>query len=1572
MKNEKPESYANDFNQILPDYSVKIKDVYIEIPDFKFFHSPVPHSQEQEYERFLGRNKILNQIKAVLSDSKTRSGTYLVTGFRGMGKTSVVRKAINDLNTDFTINKDKQSNNFFSRLIDQVRVLFFKAYSASGKMTDFIFVIITSIFVFPFLFELSFNKKLFWPWKAWGSNFFQNNFFPDNTDELFFFSIRISLLLFLFFLSVSVISLILDSLFFILRFIAKQISPELWEKNRIKSFEINLSQDEIKDVDVLRQITNHLYEYWINDVWCISQRFDRKIHFVTKPFIWLISKPVPLYNTSYYGIKNRLIRLNNRIFASFKEENLSNSYSIKTTTGFFEAFFGGSKKNELNYPIASSKEIETELIQILKDIEIIRKKVNESIVTITIPENIPDFVFVIDELDKIDPNINYNISDSALNSEAGFNNSVTDRIRQRQEAVAKLLANLKGFLNVASAKFIFIGGREMYDASLADIADRDSFYSSIFHDVIYVNSFFKDKLELRSGITRMTEAYLCQLIIPKEYFDKRNKQSKDKGQNEVFVSNEDKYSLKTFFEYLIDLMLKPDQHEGYKIKNSADQISKQKIFKIIFLLQNYILYLTFRSNGSPKKLISLIEDIISIEELNDRVKSDSVVVRGKEKKENKKVFFLKFTFNKQYEINLTSNLYRPYFIINSRNQKLLGDKILFSTAFIIDHILKFHPFGFAWRNLELLPEVILVNREPSLRQYIEEIMWYLQQLHIRPTRGGIFQYKFYNKISNELKLLSKISELSSAAFNFTLDESIHIKRHFRRKLEDLQKTYLIQSENYFNHSISFIQTILGDLHFYDKEYDDALVYYGHSIQALRSKEALERMTKHQFIIWVRNKLKIGLTLEKMKIYNSAYSYYRKLTLEIPRILSRVVKEYLDSPENKLNPAFLGEKPYRNLQILIEPYIAILSVLEKQRLDGISVTNIEKNEKEVDFLFEFEKKREKEENFQNEFNIQSQEKFHNKHRVHYIKAEYYYKTASLLFFKNKPFEELLTKEEFAELQNVSIIQNLLERVPDYRPSLAAYVYYKKALKYLVYPYFGDYGLQSDENVFIKTVELLGKKMSKSVSSLRKYFIANVLGKLADSLLASVSIDEIIPMEKNKMIDKILKSDRNSDEFIKNYKDVIVKIKNGKKDDCWALDIHFILLLFGLSSIYYLKSGYTYSYAFQYKKILFLLKDYITLSKFKSEITPNQKQKNMLKVEWIDLLETIAIKIIKSITWSTDVANRPQILKYRDVLHLEIHDELDRKIIYNNISTSNEVREVVILVEEIKLKLRKIGLTAPEGPLLNNSFLSPYNQVSSKYLRAFELNYRSQLYYYVIFDNLNLRELFEFRIDREEREAQLRLAQKIKDTIKSIDSMDKCRFIFVQNNSEANKEFGNEVIGENNGKNLVSFLIKEAIFCLIEIINSHKLFGVSYITNYSYIAHAHMKLGYWCRAFENLVFIYNNLAEDKDVEFILHLKEEIISFLGSDTTYYLEPNYHFELAIQHFYYSIQMHSEGKTYKNIVQNCYYLEDDFSDNLTHFSASLEKLRMNTGLIRAKIDELSKLIDEKNGSMLYDLKSYF
>ena len=74
------------------DFYSKIKDIYIEIHNYTFYHNPDEGSVENA--RFIGRKKQVERLEMMLTQSESKSGAYLITGYRGMGKTSLVNQTL--------------------------------------------------------------------------------------------------------------------------------------------------------------------------------------------------------------------------------------------------------------------------------------------------------------------------------------------------------------------------------------------------------------------------------------------------------------------------------------------------------------------------------------------------------------------------------------------------------------------------------------------------------------------------------------------------------------------------------------------------------------------------------------------------------------------------------------------------------------------------------------------------------------------------------------------------------------------------------------------------------------------------------------------------------------------------------------------------------------------------------------------------------------------------------------------------------------------------------------------------------------------------------------------------------------------------------------------------------------------------------------------------------------------------------------------------------------------------------------------------------------------------------------
>lgn len=123
----------------------------------------------------------------------------------------------------------------------------------------------------------------------------------------------------------------------------------------------------------------------------------------------------------------------------------------------------------------------------------------------------------------------------------------------------------------------------------------------------------------------------------------------------------------------------------------------------------------------------------------------------------------------------------------------------------------------------------------------------------------------------------------AAIFNFTLDESLSVKKHFTRMLVHYSNTLSRTGANQEHYAIllSRIHQVLGDLQMTDENYLDSALEYRNSIvylkEMLYQKEAAKQTASGDIMLPViRNMLKLGLTYERRKTNNSAYVIYYEL------------------------------------------------------------------------------------------------------------------------------------------------------------------------------------------------------------------------------------------------------------------------------------------------------------------------------------------------------------------------------------------------------------------------------------------------------------------------------------------------------------------------------------------------------------------------------------------------------------------------------------------------------------------------------------------------------------------------
>ncbi len=78
-----------------PFNSSKIKDVFIELVGNYSFQHGAPN---EDNPFFIGRERERKRLELLIEQSESPSGAYLIAGYRGMGKTSMVDKVIAGLN----------------------------------------------------------------------------------------------------------------------------------------------------------------------------------------------------------------------------------------------------------------------------------------------------------------------------------------------------------------------------------------------------------------------------------------------------------------------------------------------------------------------------------------------------------------------------------------------------------------------------------------------------------------------------------------------------------------------------------------------------------------------------------------------------------------------------------------------------------------------------------------------------------------------------------------------------------------------------------------------------------------------------------------------------------------------------------------------------------------------------------------------------------------------------------------------------------------------------------------------------------------------------------------------------------------------------------------------------------------------------------------------------------------------------------------------------------------------------------------------------------------------------------
>ncbi len=1313
-------------------------------------------------------------------------------------------------------------------------------------------------------------------------------------------------------------------------FMAKKAEEKSGKK--IVTIDITLTQNNLSEETILRNIVNSLYERENSDKLKEDQVFAKKkkklqekilitlilLILPTAVFIqgetlakYLGSKPpnILLTGVTYlcllllFFLVYRLIQLTRLLkgrtdvsgtFALI-DSLYHRGYGLLSTERQEQAEFTleaayaklaskPSEKQTYNYPVASVKELEYGLEKYLT------KKDNER------------YIFIFDELDKIELPA---VTTSYYEELASFENNKTDsnylqQLRKRKQTIINTIAGLKGFLTRANATFIFITGREMFDASLADISDRDASISSIFSYVFYVDSFLKESVNQKhnTSLSLTIEYYLSRVLF--NCWDKK---------------------VDFFFTEIRDRI-------GRELDTTRDQ-KYLELNKFIVTVQNFIIYLTYRSNGSPKKLIKAIHEFIKIDENHDireEVNAGRTIMTGLDYPKSKSNRYLYFKYSDQYRVGFINYLYRPFLIKYGKSLKSYSDSIAASTPYLFDHLLKFHPFAFSLKDLEMIPEVLSTSKTQSLREHISKIVEYLYNSHIREAEIALFEYKFYSRILNEITYISKTFEEESAALNFTLDESYLVKLHVRSKIKELRSIYSrfrgdekLKKQIF---SIYYLNTVLADLHFFDQEYDDAITSYSDAISPAGGYEKGD-FSYVDFTSLISCKLKLGLCFEKMGSYLEAHAHYADAAEASKRFISGRLEmtNLLDvNPDENYTPSKERQDDTKEgLKADLVSVNELLLAINQTFLAKLTVEEKKDNHLSTSSLMIA----------YTDFLGLSQLLKNKSCRNILVHTNFQLVLGNLLFFKNT-YKDLDNEDidkyrkDYAEaiaFQNCWTHLNGQDPENERRKPTAAFAMYIGGLEEILGLSLGsilDSTENSDKGLATAILNAANwKKVLAKPEFTNNHFryVAILLSNIGNCIL---SMAETRPKQKELGIIKwseFWQRDTFEESRKASAKDpsAVFSIDSGFLTSIKAppvtpnaagrLGIADVLCCYYLSALFFYKSARATTSCYQLKKILFVMRMVLANPSDKAATAEDAlAAKSFIDFVWSTLMVPI-LDINSKITEHSDshmINKFDRILNpdtYKNAISLEADGYLEKGLlkssyppdfnvrrsenllyIQDNISNHPETREASMLYYYICLKVLNNPGSIP-------TIITPQHSIASQFTRLLELD----------------------------------LCQKI--------SWAKLSAAKFPGAAAINDKVFNQ-------------LQANYLYSLVTIVSTLTVYGISYTISYNYLAYAHLRIAKW---------LTDMRADHRREEIIAHVKEYCND---SNSAVLHDAKVHFRKAKVNYEKAIQLHTAGLQFRNAIKNLVYLEDDINDNAFHFGAAMERWLYNNGILENCIQQ--------------------
>jgi hypothetical protein len=488
----------------------------------------------------------------------------------------------------------------------------------------------------------------------------------------------------------------------------------------------------------------------------------------------------------------------------------------------------------------------------------------------------------------------------------------------------------------------------MMDAHLADQGEVNHLYSSLFDASFYIPSFLTDPSDDDDeDISSMVSQYLCRRLMSrgiarlqayKAYRRKEAYQAEQNSSDECLTARlyrrwhgndrdgwlevvDDEYACWNLAGYLGFLR---DIEKGNQYAETWEKLTA-------FLL-DFVYFLAYRSAGNPKKLALQFEQFARpLDTLHFAKEARGAEVAPPLTHHTR--FVLDFDTRQQYQVQLISHVFIMLHGETSHMIRQYGDKLALATFSILDYLFKFHSTAFSPLDLERMPDLLDINRAPALPQVIDTLLGKMLTPYLRRVRNGVFEYRFLRSFQQEVVYISQFSEQDLAAFNFTLDESINIKQHYRDLLKRQMRYQLghkegIQTEKGAdNLALPSVHVVLGDIHALDRAFTEALTEYRNALQYLLPSirqfdlpvnlldeavdvgKPVEDQERRAYpisssfmgvVLYVRILLKMGLMSEQRNEYDAAVSLYFQAYRVVEHLMKRRFRRFLVPNLEQLN------------------------------------------------------------------------------------------------------------------------------------------------------------------------------------------------------------------------------------------------------------------------------------------------------------------------------------------------------------------------------------------------------------------------------------------------------------------------------------------------------------------------------------------------------------------------------------------------------------------------------------------------------------------------------------------------